>query len=73
MNRIMFWFGFTIIISLFAVNQSNAQWVQSNGPFGGKVYALMVSGSDIFAGTDGAIYRSTNNGNSWVGANNNVA
>ena len=46
---------------------SNAQWVQSNGTFGGAVVSLAVSGNNIFAGTSGfGVYFSTNNGDTWV-------
>jgi hypothetical protein len=30
-----------------------AQWVQTNGPYGGFVYSFAVSGTNLFAGTDG--------------------
>jgi len=29
-----------------------AQWVQTNGPYGGNVNCLAVNGTNIFAGTD---------------------
>ncbi|MCX6132214.1 MAG: SUMF1/EgtB/PvdO family nonheme iron enzyme [Ignavibacteriales bacterium] len=40
-------------------------WRQTNGPIGGDVRSLAVSGSSIFAGTVSGIFRSTNNGASW--------
>jgi hypothetical protein len=43
-----------------------AQWVQSNGPTGGIVNCLAVSGTNLFAGTDYGVYLSTNNGTSWA-------
>jgi len=45
---------------------ASAQWVQPNGPYGGFVYALAVSGTNIFAGTNDGVYLSTNNGTSWT-------
>jgi photosystem II stability/assembly factor-like uncharacterized protein len=42
-----------------------AQWIQTNGPNGGNINALFASDSQIFAGTDRGILRSTNNGASW--------
>ena len=46
-----------------------AQWVQTNGPCGGIVNALAVSGTDLFAGTyGGGVFLSTNNGTSWSAA-----
>ena len=47
-----------------------AQWVQTNGPYGGPVTALAASGSNLFAGIGGlsigGVYCSTNNGASWT-------
>ncbi len=43
---------------------AQAQWVQT-GPYGGDFSALAVSGTYLFAGGDGGVYRSTDNGNSW--------
>lgn len=47
-----------------------AQWVQTNGPYGGKVNSLAVSGTNLFAGTwSGGVFLSTNNGTSWAAVN----
>jgi hypothetical protein len=47
-----------LLISL--VESTSAQWVQTNGPSGGNIYALAVSGGTIFAGTYvGGVFRST--------------
>src|SRR4051812_32845562 len=49
------------------ISCTNAQWLQTNGPGGGFIYSLGISGSNIFAGTDErGIFLSTNNGSSWV-------
>ena len=54
------------LVVLFT-HMSSAQWVQTNGPWGGDVLALAVSGSNIFAAlVPGGVYRSTNNGTSWT-------
>jgi hypothetical protein len=59
-----------ILVALASPTILHAQWVQTNGPFGGVATSLAVSGSTIFAGIDGAgIYRSTDNGSSWTAAN----
>ncbi|MBK6506881.1 MAG: hypothetical protein IPG02_14730 [Ignavibacteria bacterium] len=51
----------------FIVDNTNAQWEQTNGPHGGNIYSLAVSGNNIFAGTyNYGVYRSTNNGISWI-------
>ena len=44
-----------------------AQWVQTNGPYGAEIRCLAVSGTNLFAGTNGeGVFRSTDNGNSWT-------
>src|ERR1035437_8893370 len=58
------------IISYNGVLQ--AQWVQTNGPYGGFIYSLTVSGTNLFAGTNAGVYLSTNNGTSWVAVNNGL-
>jgi hypothetical protein len=40
-------------------------WEQTNGPYGGSVNFLAVSGANLFAGTGGGVFLSTNNGTSW--------
>ena len=43
-------------------------WEPTNGPFGGRVNALAIqSNGHILAGTaNGGLYRSTDNGDSWI-------
>ena len=51
-----------------------AQWQQTNGPYGGNVRDVLVSGSNIFAATYGSgVYLSTNNCSSWTTLNNGLA
>lgn len=51
---------------------ASAQWVQTNGPYGGRITSFAVSGSNLFAGTyDGGVYRSTNGGTSWTNLSGN--
>ena len=46
------------------------QWTQTAGPSDGLVTSLAVRGSVVYAGTDGnGVFRSPNNGASWVGVN----
>ena len=49
--------NFLILFFFFSIlclqNESNAQWIQTNGPYGGSVWSLTVIGSDIFAGGNG--------------------
>lgn len=44
-----------------------AQWVQTNGPYGGEVYSLLANGSDLYAGTNFPydVFFSSNNGENW--------
>ncbi len=60
-------------IFLLFSNLINAQWVQTNGPYGGDVRCFAISGSNIFAGTiGGGVFLSTNNGNNWSPVNNGL-
>lgn len=46
-------------------SESIAQWMQTNGPYGGIVISFAVSGTNLFVGTaDGGVFLSTNNGTS---------
>ena len=49
-----------------------AQWVQTNGPLGGYVASLAVSGTTVFAGVNRGVYRSTDNGVSWSAVNSGL-
>ena len=58
---------FAIALVMLLPLRSPAQWVQTNGPYGGHVLALAVSGTDLFAGTIGnGVCLSTNNGTGWT-------
>ena len=46
-----------------------AQWEQTNDLDGVLVYSLAVSGTNLFAGTYGGVFLSTNNGTSWTQVN----
>ena len=61
-------------VCLLANHEAVAQnfWQQTNGPYGGTIQALAVNPAtqDIFAGTNGGgVFRSTNNGDSWMAVN----
>jgi photosystem II stability/assembly factor-like uncharacterized protein len=54
------------VLFLFA-NIASAQWVQTNGPYGGAISSIAVKGHTIFIGDNiGGIYRSADNGANWV-------
>jgi hypothetical protein len=56
-----------IINSSFLIRNSVAQWVQTEGIYGGDVYSVAISGNNIFAGSYGnGVYISTNNGTNWT-------
>jgi hypothetical protein len=58
---------FSILNFLILINNSDAQWVQTNGIYGSTIFSLAVSGNNIFAGTSQyGVYISTNSGSSWV-------
>ena len=48
------------------------QWVQTNGPYGGKVFSLAIKDNYVFAGTTRGVFVSTNDGTSWAPANNGL-
>ncbi len=66
------------LASFFLLNHEAAAqnfWQQTNGPYGGVITALNVdvNNGNIFAGTNGSgIFRSTDNGASWVPVNNGL-
>jgi outer membrane protein assembly factor BamB len=59
-------------LSLMHGGVAHAQWVQTNGPYGGMIISLAVSGTNLFAGIGGGVFRSTNNGTSWTVVNNGL-
>ncbi len=66
------------LLSLLLGGSVNAQWVQTNGPYGGEIGCFAVSpngagGTNLFAGTHvGGVFLSTNNGTSWTEVNNGL-
>ena len=41
------------LLSLMHAGIAPAQWVQTNGPYGGMIISFAVSGTNIFAGIGG--------------------
>jgi len=41
------------VLCLLQIGTVHAQWVQTNGPYGGFVQCFAVSGTNLFAGTSG--------------------
>ena len=66
-------FVFAMLSIGFTGNLVQAQWVQTNGPYGGVIPCFAVSGTNLFAGTyGGGVFLSTNNGTSWTEVNNGL-
>ena len=72
MKEISVKFLLCIVLAVF-FNAVNAQWVRVNGPYGGSVYSIAVSGSNIYAAIMlNGVYRSTDNGISWTAMNSGL-
>ena len=63
----------SVVFSIFtSANPLHAQWIQTNGPYGGYVLTFAVSGTNLFAGTNGCVFISTNSGTSWTVASSGL-
>jgi photosystem II stability/assembly factor-like uncharacterized protein len=52
---------------IFSIAETTAQWKQlAVGSPGSGLWAVAVAGSNVFAGTAGGIFKSTNNGATWT-------
>ena len=51
---------------------AQSQWVATAGPTGGGIFCFVVSGTSLFAGTNGGVYRATDNGASWTAVNSGL-
>ncbi|MCX6163477.1 MAG: tetratricopeptide repeat protein [Ignavibacteriae bacterium] len=66
---------FVLFICNFTLNTDicKSQWVQTNGPYGGDIQCLAISGSNLFAGIKNfGVFLSTNNGTNWTAVNNGL-
>ncbi|MGH7452562.1 MAG: regulator, partial [bacterium] len=67
MKRLLSFFAAVVLLGAQSLQ---AQWIQTNGPYGGYIQCFAVSGSNLFAGTNGGgVFLSTNNGTSWTAVN----
>lgn len=55
-------------VVLFGID-SQAQWINCNGPYGGSIFALEKNQDLVIAATYNGIFVSTNNGQSWTQRN----
>ncbi len=63
-------FSFFTIVALLGAQNLQAQWIRTNGPYGGNVNCFAVNGSHLFAGSYyGGVFLSTNNGANWTPVN----
>ncbi len=60
------------MLAFGAAPDASAQWVQTNGPYGGNITALAKEGNYLYAGCENGIFRSSNNGKSWVSIRNGM-
>jgi hypothetical protein len=61
-----------ITLLALSANTVNAQWVKTNGPLGGNINALKLSGSSIFAGTSIGVFQSMDNGANWTETDSSI-
>jgi hypothetical protein len=54
-NRTLLLLQIQIFLLLIAPTNF-AQWTQTNGPYGGNIRSLAVSGTNLFAGTNGGVF-----------------
>jgi len=63
-----------LIFVFLIISSASGQWVQTNVACSDTVLCLTVNGTDLFAGTlFGGVFRSTNNGTSWIEVNNGLS
>jgi photosystem II stability/assembly factor-like uncharacterized protein len=56
-----------VAITMLLTTSLCAQWVEkNNGLWGGRVHAFAVDGDNIFVGTEGGVFFSSNNGATWT-------
>ncbi|MBL0176379.1 MAG: T9SS type A sorting domain-containing protein [Ignavibacteria bacterium] len=62
-----------ILVSGMLPARAQHAWQRANGPFGGIVTCYASDSNDVYAGTDdGGVYRSSDNGVSWVFASSGI-
>jgi len=64
---------FALVMIIMGTCASYAQWTKTNCPSSGySISCFAVNGNNIFAGSGGGVYLSTNNGTSWTVVNNGL-
>ena len=66
----------SILVMMVAISTCpthlSAQWVQTSGPEGGQVTCFTTIGANLFAGTGGGVFLSSNNGTNWSPVNDGL-
>lgn len=67
----IYYINFVLCLVIFT--RTEAQWVQTNGPYCGDVSSLFLSGENIYATTvQGGKFLSSNNGDTWLPLRNQI-
>jgi hypothetical protein len=61
-----------LTVCMLAQGGAHAQWTQMRGPLGGDLSALACHGGVVFAGGAAGVYRSADNGDSWIAMNDGL-
>ena len=65
---------YCLVFILLLTTNTYPQWVQTNGPCGGEVSRIAVSGTTIFAAVgDNGVFCSTDIGNNWTASNSGLS
>src|SRR5690349_9481699 len=73
MKKLYILLAAVLLCCLNSTQAQTLQWQQTNGPYGGDATCFAQSNTTIFVGTwGGGVYRTTNNGNSWIQENNGL-
>ena len=72
MKRVMTILAYGMTIVFLSVSLADAQWVQTNGPGGGRVSVLAVMGTSLYLGTPNGVFVTTENAATWKPANSGL-
>ncbi len=54
------------LVTILICPTAPAQWVQTNGPYGGVVSSLLVKSAEVFAGVGTRVFLSADSGSNWT-------
>ena len=61
-----------LLIFLLSTTTEFAQWTRQKAIEGGFIRAMAMNGNYLFAGSDGGVFLSTDNGTSWIETSNGI-